>query len=443
MTFFQLYSHCYLVSGSVHDAIFDVFQSRVFWLSESRYRKLVRALEQGGSLEDFCQDTGEELEKIQVFVELLVAMDYGSYQLRPSYPEKFRPVILSGQEETFTLHRPQTRVIVEISSRCSLKCSICGFKNGLATSLCACGAWPSPDETPKVDLPRLVSELAAYGCRQLHIQGGDPFLEPHTLHKLVLLSREMNLEVSVQTPGSNLTKKDFNFIQESGLRLVVPVFGADAETHDAVARVSGAFKGLTELLRRCKSRAVTSLTARVILTNDTILQEEEIKKFLLANGVCEIIVDVYTSLDDSVNEDLAKKDTLLSLFKRSPRDFRVPMETFFRLAKGHKCWQDELAITRSGEVLPCIAARHHVIGELNKKSLIDLFRTKQHLPYRNCGNDSFSPCSGCEFRYGCSSCSLATERILGTIKQRNWDCTYQPILGEWDHPAIALCGLNN
>jgi hypothetical protein len=89
MTFFQLYPHCYLVAGCVHDAIFDILQGRVFWLKESPYREAVRALEEGRSLEEVSQDTGEDFARIQGFVNLLEAMDYGTYQLRPLYPEKF------------------------------------------------------------------------------------------------------------------------------------------------------------------------------------------------------------------------------------------------------------------------------------------------------------------------------------------------------------------
>lgn len=437
MTFFQLYPHCYLVAGSVHDAIFDIFQDRVFWLRESTYREVMRALEQGRSLEDFCQDTGEDLARIQAFVDLLVAMDYGTYQHRPSYPEKFRPIILSGQEETFTFDRPLTRAVVEISSRCSLKCRICGFKNGWTTSMCACGVWASQCESMTVDIPRLVSELSACGCRQLHIQGGDPFLERHTLHKLVLEAKERNLDVSVQSPGVNLTGEDWKFIREAGLELVVPVFGADEKTHDTVAGVLGAFKRLNDVLQRSTKRSADSLSAKVILTKDTILQEEDIKKWLLEKGVQKIRVDVFVSFDNAVTGDLAIKEVFVNLFKRAPSNFRVPSETFLRLAKGHECWQDELAFTCSGEVLPCIAARHHIIGNITQGSLLDLLRTKQHFPYRNCGKDSFPPCRECEFRYGCSSCSLATERILGTLQQRSWDCTYNPIVGEWGHPSIA------
>lgn len=437
MIYFQLYPHCCLVAGSVHDAIFDIFQERVFWLKESPYREAVRALEQGNSLKGFSQDTGNDLSRIRTFVNLLVAMDYGTYQDSPSYSEKFRPIILSGQEEAFTLHRPLTRGVVEISSRCSLKCSICGFKNGWATSLCACGVWASQCESMTVDISRLVLELSAYGCGQLHIQGGDPFLERQTLQKLVTEAKERNLNVSVQSPLVNLMDEDWEFIKKTGLELVVPVFGADGKTHDAVAGVLGAFKRLNDVLQRSSKMGADSLSAKVILTKDTILQEENIKKWLLEKGIQKIRVDVFVSFDDAFTRDLVIKEVFVNLFKRAPSNFRVPSETFLRLAKGHECWQDELAFTHSGEVLPCIAARHHIIGKIARGSLLDLLRTKQHFPYRNCGKDFVPACKGCEFRYGCSSCSLSTERILGTLQQRSWDCTYNPVAGEWGHPAIA------
>jgi radical SAM protein with 4Fe4S-binding SPASM domain len=287
------------------------------------------------------------------------------------------------------------------------------------------------------DTSRLVSELTAYGCKQLYIQGGDPFLERDILYALVSTAVGRNLDILVQSPGVNLTEDDWKFVSETGLGLAVPVFGADGGTHDSVTGVSGSFKGLKDVLQRYRRDGSKSLTAKIILTKDTILQQDAIKKWLMEYGIQWISVDVFVSFDDSVNGNPAMKDVLLNLFKRAPSDFRVPMEAFFRLAKGHECWQDELAFTRSGEILPCIASRHHVIGEVTQESLLGILRSKCHFPFRDGGKDSFIPCSGCEFRYGCSSCSLVTERIVGTWQQRSWNCTYDPVLGEWSHPAIA------
>jgi len=434
MTYFQLYPHCYLVYGSSHNAIFDIFQERVFWLNDPIFEEVVKLLEGGKSLEEICQDICEDFTKIQAFVTLLQSLDYGAYQPRPCYPEKFRPAILTGQEETFTLHRPLSCAVIELTSICSLQCSFCGFCNGWATKLCACGKWDFDRENVFYDYPRLVSELATYGCKQLHIQGGDPFLEKETLHSLINAAIDKKLKVSVLSPGVGLTKNDIRLIGDTGLELVVPIFGADAETHDSTTGISGSFEEVTDLIRR-KS---INLTVKLMLTNDTIHQRDSIMEYLTGYGLQQIAVDVFVSFDNSVNLNKPEVDAILKLFKRAPRDFSSSIESFFRLSKGNECWQDKIAITRSGDVLPCIASRQHVIGNVNLESLLNILRSKSRFAIRDGGKDSFAPCSGCEFRYGCSTCSLATEKIFGSWRNKSWNCTYNPLSGEWGIPSKSI-----
>lgn len=434
MTHFQLYPHCYLVVGDAGDAIFDIFQERVFWLNSPVDRKALRALEAGKSLEAVGREVGRDDGRIQAIVEFLESLDYGSRRAGAFYPEKFRPVVLPGQEETFFLQRALRRVVVEISSQCSLACRICGFRDGWATSLCACGVWQCAGRDASFDASRLVSDLATVGCGELHIQGGDPFLTPDPLHALVAEARRNDLSVSVQTPGACLTAQDWRFVRQMGLKLVVPVFGADEDAHDSATGVPGSFAKLTHLLRECRRDRSVSLSANVILSTRSLPNRSAVRDWLRANGVEQIADHAYLPLDDCAAG--SGEGLLAGLFKRKPADFRVSADTFLRLARGHECWQDELAVTLTGDVLPCIAARDHVVGNLVGESLLDILRAKRHFPFREGGRDAATPCSGCEFRYGCTACSLVTERIVGKWQGRAWDCTYDPALGEWGRPPF-------
>jgi len=437
MTYFQLYPHCYLVIGSLNHAIFDILQNRVFWLKGSPYREAICGLENGQSLEEICRSNPENLPKIQDLLKLLEKMDYGSYQHHPFYPEKYRPYILPGQEEKFLIPRQLGRIIVEISSSCSLQCSMCGFQNGWANCLCACGIWRSPKENQTFDISRLIAELSALGCKQVYIQGGDPFLERASLKTLVTTALSKKITVLIQTPGITLTGDDWKFIRETGSGLVMPVFGAEEDIHDLISGTPGSFRAFKEVVHESRKNGVSNLRSRIILTKDNVLHQEKIKAWLMNYGIQWVSVDVFFDYNDFTTRNEEWKNYLFKLFNREPSDFRVPRELFFRLAKGHECWQDGLAITRSGKVLPCIASRHHILGDVNKESLLDIFRLKRHTFFRDGGKDSFAPCRECEFRYGCSSCSLITENMFGTWQRRSWNCLYNPHLGEWGSGSNA------
>ncbi len=245
----------------------------------------------------------------------------------------------------------------------------------------------------------------------------------------------MTAKLSIQTPGIALNDKEWAFIGNRNVRLVVPVFGSDANTHDSITGVSGSFQEIEGLLRRNRNDERVRLAARVILVDDLVKTRDAIKTFLMEYKVEEVLFDTFISFE-RLNDGSFKE--WQQLFKRSYRDCKAPLDGFFRLAKGHFCWQDTLAIGRSGEVLPCIAAREHSIGNLAVESIFDVLREKRHLLYRDSSNETFSPCNRCEFRYGCSSCSLVTERIFGTWRRQSWNCIYDPQAGKWDDMQRAV-----
>lgn len=415
MKYFLFHSHCYLIRGKVNDSLYDVFQNRIFWLNRSPYREIVRLLEAGKTIEEAAQIVNEGVENVNGFAAFLEGMDYGSSQKNVLYPEKFRPETFSGQEETFSFHRPIQRAVLEIATRCSLDCSICCSRNTKATALCACGVWKSGDDYKPVNWEKVVEELALCGCRHIYLQGGDPFLERETLYKLAGTAVRHGCMISVQTPAINLKDDDWKFIHAHRITLVVPIFGDNAMRHDTATGVPGSFKALEQVLEKGYPR----LQVKIILNIDTLSHHEAIVQMLVSNNIHHYSTEYFLPHDDK------------SLHKRTANDFKVPMNTFLRLAKGHYCWQDEIACTHSGDILPCIAARHHCLGNIQKESLMDIMRFKRHVSYRDAGTTSRTSCNMCEFRYGCHFCTLMTERLEGSLHYPSWNCTYNPLSGQW------------
>jgi len=432
MSYFYLFSHCRLVQGFVNDAIFDLFQDRLLWINNPICRQALRALQRGKSIEETFQEKDVDFTQISRFLDLLVAMDYGSYQPRAIYSEKFRPFVLRSQEEKNVLHRPLARLVVELSSSCSLSCSFCGFKDGFATALCACGVWPDPSNNIKLNMSKLLSEVAANGCQAVVVQGGDPFLQREHLHALVQMATQKGTPVSVHAPGVGLTEEDWVLINKHGVKLIVPVFGFDRETHDRIAGMRGAFEELSDVFNRFQAHYLKALEARVILTSSNADQRQRIVQMLDDYGV-QVSVESYIPFEAlSCENNGSTHDLLERSLKQSFRDFRVPIGIFFRLAKGHECWQDQLAVTLNGDIVPCLPARSHVIGSAVSESLLDILRLKRHYRYRDASRDSLATCSGCEFRYACRSCSLATEQLVGSWQERSWQCRYDSTTGKWN-----------
>jgi len=338
----------------------------------------------------------------------------------------------------FSLSRLLRSVTLEISSRCTLRCLLCGFRSGWATSLCSCGIWDSQGSGIEYEITDLLADLSAYGCNFINVKGGDPFIESEVLHFLVTEAVRSGIEVMIHSPGVALKDGDWELIRTTKLSISVPVFGYNEKIHDSISGVPGSFRRLRDTMSKWKNQNLGRLAARVILTHQSFQQEGAIRKWLNEEGIENVEVSVFIPFDECISMNHMASKFILNHFKRSPKDFAVSRETFFRIAKGHQCWQDELAITRKGEIIPCIAARRLLIGNVKTETLLSVLRRKAHISFRDSGRDSFVPCSGCEFRYGCHSCSLMTERIFGVWKSRAWNCTYDPTTGEWGNPVFNI-----
>ncbi len=441
MTFFHLHTHCHLVKGKVHSAIFDIFQERVFWLREEPYSTLIDALDKGCSLEQFCNDHGLGPDRMRGFLDFLRELDYGGYSERPVFSEKFRPGTLPGQEEKFTLHRPLSRLVMEISSRCPLNCSVCGLNKGLTTAHCACGVWSPENETGAQDgflesCLDLLNETKKHGINGVLIQGGDPFMEREILYPLGERAKQLDISLSVHSAGYSITEDDLAFIEDNGVTLIVPVFGASKETYEAVTNTPGSFKALTDILQAQKAGRRLNVVAIVVLTNENINEHESIVPWLQEHSVQSIFVEYYLRFDPEDGENSAAHPGFQGLFKNSPENYTVSSETFLRLASGQLCWQDQLAITRDRQVIPCIAARTMKIGSLKEQTLPEILKSQARRTFRDAGTDKLASCQDCELRYGCSSCMLTTEALTRSFHKRSWNCTYDPLTGEWGSPAF-------
>ncbi|MCU0285311.1 MAG: radical SAM protein [Acidobacteria bacterium] len=430
MTNFQLYPHCHLVNGNVYDVIYDILQDRIFWVHQEPFQKVVRLLEEGKTLEEVSGALNMPYDEIKNFVDFLCHLDYGTYQEKAGFPGKYTSAILPIQEKIFGLIRPFNKVFIEIATECTYRCSVCGFKKGCMTSLCACGAWPSPLKSIGYDISKLVYELSEWGCNEIVVKGGDPFLNPDALRHLVSEARDKNIKISLHTPGILINDQEWDFIKNNFIHLLIPVFGSNPGIHDSITGVSGSFQALEVLLNRWSKERAFPLTVQIIQVNDQALYMNEMIDFLKKYNVESFIHNTYMSHDNPYGNNKTHGEAFQMLLKKSYNDFKVTMDMFFRFAIGHVCWQDSLAFNFAGEVMPCIAARDHVIGNIANESLFDILRTERHRPYRNAGNDTIPSCHGCEFRYACWSCSLMTERIYGTWKNQGWNCCYDPLSGK-------------
>lgn len=146
--------------------------------------------------------------------------------------------------QTGTPYKP-LYVKIKLVWTCNLRCGMCNH-------------WRSRRDAP-LDLSQwqqIVTELVAWGCRKIHITGGEPTLYPD-LPALIEYMTNRGLRVNMTTNGTLLTKERARALCAAGLSNVnISLDSPVRQLHDRVRGVKGAWKktvrGTTYLQRYLK-----------------------------------------------------------------------------------------------------------------------------------------------------------------------------------------------
>ena len=123
--------------------------------------------------------------------------------------------------------------------RCNLRCGMCNH-------------WREDRDEPLTlaELRPVVDDLAALGCRKVHITGGEPTLHPE-LPELIAYMSARDIRVNITTNGTLLTKNRARALAEAGLRgASISLDSPEARLHDKVRGVKGAWKKTVKGARR-------------------------------------------------------------------------------------------------------------------------------------------------------------------------------------------------
>ena len=93
---------------------------------------------------------------------------------------------------------------------CDVGCSWCDVKE----------SW-NEDEHPLVDIEKIVDDVLVTGCSFVVITGGEPTL--YDLSGLTRLLKQNNIEIAIETSGTNTLKGDFDWVTFSPKKFKKPI----------------------------------------------------------------------------------------------------------------------------------------------------------------------------------------------------------------------------
>jgi len=209
--------------------------------------------------------------------------------------------------------------------------------------------------------------------------------------------------------------------------------GLPAEVHDSVTLNPGSFDKTVAAIEKLKAVGIPVRIAVIIMkANEHDI--ENIQKLCITLD-CETAVDIVRPTGRGDDAGLVPTSYRKPLI-RPP--FFTNEYSFTRAHYYHNCLAGKLAVTASGDVIPCIFARRQVCGNILTAPLAEIL---QNQPLQACWRttkDQIAKCKDCEYRYACFDC----RPLAQCGDSRNcWltchvGCAYNPYTGEWqDDPS--------
>lgn len=248
-----------------------------------------------------------------------------------------------GSLESSTL----CRLSLEITARCSLKCTHCYADSGPRGS---------HGTMSFEDWRRVIRQARDLEFSSISFIGGEPTMHPR-FGELVEFTLDLGLPVRICSNLVKITEELWRILDKGPVTLQVSYYSDDPHEHDRITGIPGSHKRTTDNLRRAL-RAGIPVTAAVI----HVLPEQRVAGALAqlaALGVERVHVDRLRRIGRGALHEASDETELCG-----------------------RCATDTLAIQPDGTVTPCVLSRWLDLGDVRTSTLAALLTAPATLKAR-------------------------------------------------------------
>lgn len=286
---------------------------------------------------------------------------------------------------------------------------------------------------------QLIKEAYDLGCRAGQFIGGEPLLfNDNGKTTLDLADHALCLGYSmieIFTNGTLLTRAKVQRIKDLGLHVAVSLYSNDAGTHDAITQVPGSHAKTMAALRMLTESDVHTRVGIIAMKPNENTLKETIR--LVEDMGVQHRLDVLRPKGRGDNPNLKPSIEIEVQYgiKVKP-NFRVTNDSLAHYTSGHSCLAGKITITETGDVLPCIFTRNHVMGNvLTAGGLAHVLINDATQRVWHTTKDNVLVCRDCEYRYVCFDCRPLSEAVANGqsdyLHAPYPRCSYNPYTGEW------------
>ena len=291
------------------------------------------------------------------------------------------------------------------------------------------------------DWLEVIKEANDLGCKCCQFIGGEPLLycgdNGETVLDLIAFARHIGYSsIELFTNAALLTPAKIQVIKKLGVKVAVSLYSDDPEVHDSITRTPGSYTKTVSALALLKKYEVETRVEMIVLkaNQHTVESTLAFRKKMGYKGRKPDPLRPSGRGDNQLNqpEDI---NLIKYGFKLNP-DFKANKERITHNISGHPCLFGKIAIIEFGDVLPCIFARNHNLGNyLDTHSIQPILYCPELYQIWHTTKDNVYVCRDCEYRYVCFDCRpLAEAAAAGYADFKtspNPRCTYNPYTGHW------------
>jgi len=398
----KLKSHVMIVEGATNTALYDLKTGNVFHINPKGHA-IIREFENGSDINKFPED--------QDFINNLISFGLLS---NGSAEEEFN--IDPDQHLTMDLRFAW----YELTDRCMLRCIHC---------YCGDRSIETKDRMLLENWKNVHEQAVKLGIRKISLIGGEPLKFQRFREFLLYLQNYPDIGIEIYTNGILLAPDIIDIAKSQGISFATSFYSHNPKTHNAITGNSGSWLKTKQAIEMILAAGL-KLRVGIILMQQNAQDYENTRDFLKSLGVKKINPDYARATGCGKNGDVSLGWEILK--RKSKPNFSTSVKSFFKLKSWNSCLTGKVAIASNGDVLPCIFARDHVIGNVLKQQLSDIVYNDQLQDIWKLNRDRIDRCKDCEFRYACKDCRPLAESFTGCLKGCSPNCNYDPYTGEFE-----------
>ena len=402
---YQLNDDIVYVRGAKKGAIYDFTSTDVYWINDEACELLDRFIAADG---DISQFTTEE----KAYISLL--------ETKQLYREEYK---LKAYTPNVERSQHLKMAWLEITQACNCRCLHCYQGDD---------HFQNVDVLELKDWKRVIDELYTLGVSRVVVIGGEPCMHKDICEILNgLYEREIETTLFTNATMIDACLMDLLIRCSDRISVKVSLYADNADDHDKITRRHGSFDELVRNVRTLTQNGAT-VDVAVVAMRENQDKLADIRQFIHSLGAnyskFDVIRNVFGGRQDQhtpTAQDIVDSCSFCEPhFKADRRRFD---ENFYE----NSCWFGKIAITETGDVLPCVFERGIIYGNVKKLAVKDILEAEE---LKRCWYMDFScveSCKDCEFRYSCKDCRPLGISVRGDIHTKNPRCRYDPYTGQW------------